>query len=281
MLAIIGGTGLYELAGMHIVQRLPSETPFGEASGEVVLGEIGGRQVLFLARHGAAHRLLPHEINYRANVFALKRAGATMILGLSAVGSLRMELEPGDLVMPEQYFDWTKSDRARTFFGNGIAVHVSTAKPVSAALVRSVVAAGDRAGIPVKHGVTYACVAGPRLGTQAESNFLRQIGCDIVGMTNVPEAFLAREAQIAYATLGMVTDYDCWLEDAALHVNALGIFELYGKTLSKSKQVLNALLAGALPEPEPEIRTNLTFASLTPDESLSPEQKAWMDVLRR
>jgi len=281
MLAIIGGTGLYELAGMRVVQRLPSETPFGDASGEVILGEIDGKQVLFLARHGAAHRLLPHEINYRANVFALKRAGATMILGLSAVGSLRMELEPGDLVMPEQYFDWTKSDRARTFFGNGIAVHVSTAKPVSAALVGSVVAAGDRAGIKVKHGVTYACVAGPRLGTQAESHFLRQIGCDIVGMTNVPEVFLAREAQIAYATLGMVTDYDCWLEDAALHVNALGIFELYGKTLSKSKQVLNALLAGALPEPEPEIRTNLTFACLTPDESLSPEQKAWMDVLRR
>jgi len=281
MLAIIGGTGLYELAGMRVVQRLPSETPFGDASGEVILGEIDGKQVLFLARHGAAHRLLPHEINYRANVFALKRAGATMILGLSAVGSLRMELEPGDLVMPEQYFDWTKSDRARTFFGNGIAVHVSTAKPVSAALVGSVVAAGDRAGIKVKHGVTYACVAGPRLGTQAESHFLRQIGCDIVGMTNVPEVFLAREAQIAYATLGMVTDYDCWLEDAALHVNALGIFELYGKTLSKSKQVLDALLAGALPEPEPEIRTNLTFASLTPDESLSPEQKAWMDVLRR
>jgi len=281
MLAIIGGTGLYELAGMRVVQRLPSDTPFGDASGEVILGEINGKQVLFLARHGAAHRLLPHEINYRANVFALKRAGATMILGLSAVGSLRMELEPGDLVMPEQYFDWTKSDRARTFFGNGIAVHVSTAKPVSAALVGSVVAAGDRAGIKVKHGVTYACVAGPRLGTQAESHFLRQIGCDIVGMTNVPEVFLAREAQIAYATLGMVTDYDCWLEDAALHVNALGIFELYGKTLSKSKQVLDALLAGELPEPEPEIRTNLTFASLTPDESLSPEQKAWMDVLRR
>jgi 5'-methylthioadenosine phosphorylase len=281
MLAIIGGTGLYELSGMTIVQRLSAETPFGHASGEVVLGEMGGQRVLFLARHGAAHRLLPHEINYRANVFALKRAGATMILGLSAVGSLRMELEPGDLVMPEQYFDWTKSERARTFFGDGIAAHVSTAKPVSAALVKAVVAAGERVGITVKHGATYACVSGPRLGTQAESHFLRQIGCDIVGMTNVPEVFLAREAQIAYATLGMVTDYDCWLEDAALHVNALGIFELYGKTLLKGKEVLHALLAHAAPEPEHEIRTNLAMAALTPDESLNPEQKAWMEILRR
>ncbi len=281
MLAIIGGTGLYDLAGLSVIEQHSSETPFGQASGDIVLGKISHHNVLFLARHGRGHRLLPHEINYRANIFALKQAGATMVLGLSAVGSLRLDLEPGDLVMPEQYFDWTKGDRARTFFGDGVAAHVSTAKPVSTALVNAVVQAGEHINQPVKSGVTYACVSGPRLGTQAESNFLRQTGCDVVGMTNVPEAFLAREAQIAYATLGMVTDYDCWLEDPALHVSALGIFELYGQTLAKGLQVVQALLGSELPEPEPSIRTALVLAALTPDSALKPEQQAWMSVLRR
>jgi 5'-methylthioadenosine phosphorylase len=281
LLAIIGGTGLYELAGLSVIEQRSSETPFGEASGDIVLGKIDHHNILFLARHGRGHRLLPHEINYRANIFALKQAGATMVLGLSAVGSLRIDLEPGDLVMPEQYFDWTKGDRARTFFGGGVAAHVSTAKPVSAVLVNAVVQAGERVKQLVKYGVTYACVSGPRLGTQAESNFLRQAGCDVVGMTNVPEAFLAREAQIAYATLGMVTDYDCWLEDPALHVSALGIFELYGKTLAKGLQVVQALLESEIPEPEPNIRTALALAALTPDSALTPEQQAWMSVLRR
>jgi 5'-methylthioadenosine phosphorylase len=148
-------------------------------------------------------------------------------------------------------------------------------------LVNAVVQAGERVKQLVKYGVTYACVSGPRLGTQAESNFLRQAGCDVVGMTNVPEAFLAREAQIAYATLGMVTDYDCWLEDPALHVSALGIFELYGKTLAKGLQVVQALLESEIPEPEPNIRTALALAALTPDSALTPEQQAWMSVLRR
>jgi 5'-methylthioadenosine phosphorylase len=281
LLAIIGGTGLYELAGLSVIEKQSVETPFGEASGDIILGKVGHHKILFLARHGRGHRLLPHEINYRANIFALKQAGATMVLGLSAVGSLRIDLEPGDLVMPEQYFDWTKGDRARTFFGNGVAAHVSTAKPVSAALVNAVVQAGMLINQPVKSGATYACVSGPRLGTQAESNFLRQAGCDVVGMTNVPEAFLAREAQIAYATLGMVTDYDCWLEDPALHVSALGIFELYGQTLAKGLQVVEALLRNDLPEPEPTIRTALALAALTPDSALTPEQQTLMAVLRR
>jgi len=281
MLAIIGGTGLYELSGLSIIKRLPVSTPFGEASGEILLGQINHHTVLFLARHGQGHRHLPHEINYRANIFALKQAGATMVLGLSAVGSLRIDLEPGGLVMPEQYFDWTKGERERTFFGDGVAAHVSTAKPVSAAIVDAVVRAGHKIAQPVSRDATYACVSGPRLGTQAESHFLRQAGCDLVGMTNVPEVFLAREAQMAYATLAMVTDYDCWLEDSNLHVNALGIFELYGKTLAKGLKVLDALLAEDLPEPEPEIRTALATAVLTPKATLSPEQRAWMNVLSR
>lgn len=281
MLAIMGGTGLYDLPGLTITDRIDSQTPFGQASGDVLIGEIGQHPILFLARHGSGHRLLPHEINYRANVFALKAAGATMLLGFSAVGSLRMEIEPGDLVMPEQYIDWTKADRLRTFFGNGVAAHVSTAKPVSANLVQSVVAAGDRINQRIARGVTYVCVPGPRLGTQAESAWLRQMGADLVGMTNVPEVFLAREAQMAYATLAMVTDYDCWLEDESQHVSALGIFELYGKTLVKARSVLDSLLAGELPTPEPAIRHALSNAILTSNEAITPEQQQWLDVLRR
>jgi 5'-methylthioadenosine phosphorylase len=205
MLAIIGGTGLYGLEGLEIDERLGGDTPFGAPSGEIVKGRLHGQSLLFLARHGAGHRLLPHEVNYRANVFALKRAGATMLLGFSAVGSLALELAPGTLAMPEQYIDWTRGARERTFFGGGVAAHVSTARPVSAALVDAVQAAGARIGVSVQRGLTYACVEGPRLGTQAESHLLRQAGCHLVGMTNVPEAFLAREAQLGYATVGLVT----------------------------------------------------------------------------
>jgi 5'-methylthioadenosine phosphorylase len=281
MLAIVGGTGLYELPGLEITHRSSDSTPFGDPSGEILRGRMGSNEVLFLARHGAGHRLLPHEVNYRANVFALKQAGATMLLGFSAVGSLAIELKPGDLAMPEQYFDWTRGQRQRTFFGEGVAAHVSTAKPVSGALVDAVQAAAAHCALELHRGLTYACVEGPRLGTQAESHFLRQAGCHLVGMTNVPEVFLAREAQMAYATVGLVTDYDCWLEDTSRHVNVASIFELYGSTLKKAAKVLDALLAQPLPAPEPAIRSALEGAMLTPDAALSQAQKHWLDVLRQ
>ena len=281
MLAIIGGTGLYDLAGMDIEDRIDADTPFGAPSGAVVRGRIGGKQILFLARHGAGHRLLPHEVNYRANIFALKRAGATMLLGFSAVGSLAEQVAPGELAMPTQYFDWTRGTRERSFFGGGVAAHVSTATPVSAALVDAAAAAAKTLGIPLHRDLTYACVEGPRLGTRAESHFLRQAGCHLVGMTNVPEAFLAREAQMAYATVGIVTDYDCWMEDPSRHVSVAGIFELYGKSLVKARTLLGHLLARALPEPEAAIRTALSSAMLTQDDALTPEQRAWLAVLQR
>jgi 5'-methylthioadenosine phosphorylase len=281
MLAIIGGTGLYDLPGLNITQRISDKTPFGQPSGDILRGTFRDKEVLFLARHGSGHRWLPHEVNYRANVFALKQAGATMLLGVSAVGSLALEIKPGDLAMPEQYFDWTRGLRKPTFFGGGVAAHVSTAKPVSTALVGSVVAAAERAVQKVHRGLTYACVEGPRLGTQSESHFLRQAGCHLVGMTNVPEVFLAREAQMAYATIGLVTDYDCWLEDPTQHVSVSGIFELYGQTLRKAALVLDALLEGPLPVPEPDIRTALAMSMLTSDATLDPDQLAWLNVLRR
>ncbi|HSB25959.1 MAG TPA: MTAP family purine nucleoside phosphorylase [Burkholderiaceae bacterium] len=281
MLAIIGGTGLYDLAGMQIDRESSPDTPFGRASGPVLHGRLHGRELLFLARHGSGHRLLPHEINYRANVFALKRAGATQVLGFSAVGSLAEHIAPGDLAMPSQYFDWTRGSRERSFFGGGVAAHVSTALPVSASLVTWVTASAQALRLTLHADLTYACVEGPRLGTRAESHFLRQAGCHLVGMTNVPEVFLAREAQICYATVGLVTDYDCWMDDPAKHVSVESIFALYGQSLAKARRLLEAVLAQPLPAAEPEIRQALQSAVLTPDGALDASQREWLAVLRR
>lgn len=281
MLAIIGGTGLYDLAGMQIESESSPDTPFGRASGPVLRGRLHGRELLFLARHGAGHRLLPHEVNYRANVFALKKAGATQILGFSAVGSLAEHVAPGDLAMPWQYFDWTRGRREPSFFGDGVAAHVSTAVPVSGHLVAWVAARAKALGLTLHTGLTYACVEGPRLGTRAESHFMRSAGCHLVGMTNVPEVFLAREAQICYATVGLVTDYDCWLDDPSQHVSVSAIFELYGQSLAKARGLLEALLALPLPPEEVEIREALRGAVLTPDGALDATQRDWLSVLRR
>jgi 5'-methylthioadenosine phosphorylase len=281
MLAVIGGTGIYELAGMQVEERLDAPTPFGSPSGAIVKGRLGGRPLLFLARHGSGHKHLPHEVNYRANIFALKRAGATQILGFSAVGSLAEAITPGDLAMPTQYFDWTKGGRARSFFGDGVAAHVSTAEPVSRRLVDCGAAAAAATGIRLHRDLTYACVEGPRLGTRAESLFLRQIGCQLVGMTNVPEVFLAREAQICYATVCIATDYDCWMDDPSQHVSVSAILETYQASLGRARALLDALLAGPLPEEEPEIRNALQFSMLTPDAALGDAQREWLAVLRR
>jgi 5'-methylthioadenosine phosphorylase len=281
MLAIIGGTGVYRMPEIEITGEHRMDTPFGQASSAVVKGRVAGRDVLFLARHGENHQYLPHEVNYRANLFALKSLGATQVIGISAVGSLQQELGPGDLAIPEQYFDWTKGRRASTFFGGGIAAHVSTAYPVSASLTHWIKAHAESLGIRLHTGVTYACVEGPRLGTRAESLFLRQAGCHLVGMTNVPEVFLAREAQLCYATIGIVTDYDCWLDDPAQHVQANAIFALYTESLKKVYRLLDTLLSDELPPEEPEIRNALSSALLTPEVRITPEQQAWLQVLQR
>lgn len=281
MLAIIGGTGVYRMPGIEISGEQRMETPFGQPSSAVMKGRMAGRDILFLARHGEQHQYLPHEVNYRANLFALKSLGATQVVGISAVGSLQQEYAPGDLVVPEQYFDWTRGRRASTFFGNGIAAHVSTAHPVSPALTQWIKSHAEKMDIRLHTGATYACVEGPRLGTRAESQFLRGAGCHLVGMTNVPEVFLAREAQLCYATIGVVTDYDCWLDDPAQHVQANAIFALYTESLKKVYRLVDAMLHDDLPPEDPEIRSALSSALLTPEAHIAPEQKAWLQVLQR
>jgi 5'-methylthioadenosine phosphorylase len=281
MIGIIGGTGVYQMEGLEVLAEREVETPFGIPSAPLVHGRFGGREIYFLPRHGIRHQYLPSEVNYRANIFALKLVGVTRIIGISAVGSLRREIRPGDLAVPAQYFDWTRGHRAGSFFGGGLAAHVSTAEPTCPVLTAAIRAAGENIGVPVHTGKTYAGVEGPRLGTQAESRFLRDAArCDLVGMTNVPEAFLAREAQICYATIAIATDYDCWLEDPEQHVTVAKVLELYGASLAKVKHLLRTLLGNPFPNGTCSCRTSLEEALLTPEEQLTEAQKAWLQVLR-
>lgn len=282
MLAIIGGTGIYQLDGLTISQTHEIETPFGSPSSSIIEGVIGQQTVLFLARHGQQHQLLPHEVNYRANIFALKSLGATMAIGLSAVGSLQEDIAPGELSIPDQYFDFVKGNRVRTFFGDGLAAHVSTAEPTCCCLANDLEKAANQIGIEVHRNKTYGCVDGPRLGTKAESHFLRgPAGCDLVGMTNVPEVFLAREAQLAYCTIAIATDYDCWQEDPSLHVSVEQVISRYGESLTKAKQVLAHYLNQAPTHCQCGCRTSLASAVLTPEPARSEQHLALLDVLCR
>jgi 5'-methylthioadenosine phosphorylase len=281
MLGIIGGSGLYALEDLEITKEHTLTTPFGAPSAPIIEGKAFGRTALFLPRHGRNHEFLPSEVNFRANIFALKKLGATTILSVSASGSLQEEIKPGDLALAAQYFDHTRGKRAASFFGEGITAHISTAEPTCPALAADVVKAAQTLNIPLHTGKTYACVEGPRLGTRAESYFLRgPAGCDIVGMTNVPEAFLAREAQMGYVTLAIATDYDCWREDPDEHVSVEAVFAVYYENIGKIKKLILALLEqGLSPTPE-KIRTALKGAIMTPEERINPEQKDWLAVLK-
>ena len=280
MLAIIGGTGIYKIDGFDVIDELTVETPFGDPSAPIVVAKYLNKELLFLPRHGTQHQLLPHEINYRANIFALKKLGAKQVLGFSATGSLREDIHPGEFAIPVQYFDFIKGNREKTFFGESVAAHISTAEPTCPDLTQWVARQAKEMGITLHTGKTYACVDGPRLGTKAESHFLRMAGCDLVGMTNVPEVFLAREAQMNYATIGMVTDYDCWMEDPQHHVSVSTVISRYGESLQKAQQLLLALLATELPPINAASRESLTGAVLTPEAAIHESKRELLKVLK-
>jgi 5'-methylthioadenosine phosphorylase len=208
-IGIIGGSGLYSMPGLTDVQEVRQQTPFGEPSDAYVLGMLEGRKVAFLARHGRGHRILPTELNFRANIYGFKQLGAERIVSLSAVGSLKEEHKPMQFVIPDQFFDRTRH-RVDTFFGEGIVVHVAFADPICQELARVVEGACGKAGVTGKRGGTYLCMEGPQFSTKAESNIYRAWGMDVIGMTNLQEAKLAREAEMCYVTVAMVTDFDCW-----------------------------------------------------------------------
>jgi 5'-methylthioadenosine phosphorylase len=208
-IGIIGGSGLYSMPGLTDVREVKQDTPFGEPSDAYILGALEGRKVAFLARHGRGHRILPTELNFRANVYGFKQLGVSRIVSVSAVGSLKEEHKPLDFVIPDQFFDRTRH-RVDTFFGNGIVAHIAFADPVCPQLSTVVETACKKAGVSGKRGGTYLNMEGPQFSTKAESNIYRSWGMDVIGMTNLQEAKLAREAEICYVTVAMVTDYDCW-----------------------------------------------------------------------
>jgi 5'-methylthioadenosine phosphorylase len=208
-IGIIGGSGLYAMPGLTGVREVRQETPFGDPSDVYVLGTLEGRKVAFLARHGRGHRILPTELNFRANIYGFKQLGVERIVSVSAVGSLKEEHKPLEFVIPDQFFDRTRH-RVDTFFGEGVVAHIAFADPICPELAKTVETACKKAGVAGKRGGTYLCMEGPQFSTKAESNVYRTWGMDVIGMTNLQEAKLAREAEICYVTVAMVTDYDCW-----------------------------------------------------------------------
>jgi 5'-methylthioadenosine phosphorylase len=285
VLGIIGGTGIYALDGLEILEEHQLQTPYGSPSGAVIRGRLYGQELCFLARHGQGHQLLPSEVNYRANIWALKSVGVTRILAISAVGSLREEIAPGELSIPDQYFDFVKGSREKSFFGDGLVAHVSTAEPACSTLTQQLQQAAKALDTVLHTGKTYGCVDGPRLGTRAESFFLRgAAGCDLVGMTNVPEAFLAREAQICYVTLCIATDYDCWLDDPAQHVSVAQVIARYGDSLERAKTLLHQLVRDDARREALSAcgcRQALDCAVMTPLAQLTDTKKALLELLKR
>ena len=212
VVGVIGGSGLYEIEGLEGIEEVTLDTPFGAPSDAYITGSLEGVKMVFLPRHGRGHRLLPSEVNYRANIYGMKKLGVSRIISVSAVGSMKEHIVPGHIVIPDQFFDRTQGKRAATFFGQGIAGHVQFADPICADLAAVLTDAAREVGATVHAGGTYICIEGPNFSTRAESNIYRSWGVDIIGMTNIPEARLAREAEICYATVALATDYDCWHE---------------------------------------------------------------------
>jgi 5'-methylthioadenosine phosphorylase len=269
-IGIIGGSGLHELPGLEIVDELAIETPYGEPSAPLRVGRLAGRRLVFLARHGDGHRLLPSEVNARANLWALKRAGVTRVLSVSAVGSLREEIEPGHCVVVGQFLDLTR-DRPRTFFGDGVVAHVSLADPACAELAGALAEVAGGLGARTHTGVTYACVEGPRFSTRAESHMLRTLGGDVVGMTNLPEATLAREAELCYATLALPTDYDCWRRHDEVRLDA--VLAQLARNVELAVRVVAGVAARLDPSGPCRCRTVLDTALITPPARIPPERR--------
>ncbi len=242
VLGIIGGSGLYEIDGLSAQKWVRYETPFGAPSDDLLHGELGGVRLVFLPRHGRGHRLSPSAINYRANLWALKAAGCTDVLSLSACGSLREDLAPGMFVLVDQFIDRTFA-REKSFFGEGLVGHVSMARPVCARLSRLAADAGRQAGAVVVEGGTYLAMEGPQFSTLAESRLYRAWGCDVIGMTNMPEAKLAREAELCYASVAMITDYDCWHSEHEA-VSVTNVLEILKRNSGLGRDLVAKLAAG-------------------------------------
>lgn len=277
-IGIIGGSGLYKIEGLKGVKEVALTTPFGRPSDKFITGKIEDKEVVFLPRHGIGHRINPSEINYRANIYGMKKLGVERIISVAACGSLKEELKPMDFVLPDQFVDRTNSGRRMTFFQNGIVAHVVFAQPVCAELAAAVFQAGKNLGLPMHKGGTYINMEGPAFSTLAESRLYRQWGMDIVAMTNLAEARLAREAEICYCTLAAVTDYDCWHpEHESVTVDM--IIRNLNKNIENAKKIITAAVKG-IPGPRScPCKDALKYAIIT-DRKLIPEKaKKDLDII--
>jgi 5'-methylthioadenosine phosphorylase len=276
-IGIIGGSGLYSMPGLTNIREQRISTPFGEPSDAFVLGSLAGRKVAFLSRHGRGHLLLPSELNFRANIFAMKKLGVERILSVSAVGSLKAEHKPTDFVIPDQFIDRT-FHRESTFFGNGIVGHIAFGDPVCAVVAEAIVKACEHVGVVGKSGGTYVCMEGPQFSTRAESNLYRSWGADVIGMTNLQEAKLAREAEICYATMAMVTDYDCWHEDHDA-VTVEQVVAVLNQNAANAAKVVAAAIAAIPLKRNCACESALKYAILTSPAAISPAVHERLDLL--
>lgn len=276
-LGVVGGSGIHDIEGLHAVDKHEVSTPYGPPSAPLVTGRLGETRLVFLPRHGEGHRLAPHEINYRANICALKQAGATHLVSLSAVGSLKEQLEPGDVVAVDQFIDRTRT-RASTFFEGGVVAHVAFADPVCPELRQAAAEAAERAGARVHRGGGYLCMEGPQFSTKAESLLYRSWGLSVIGMTAMPEAKLAREAELPYALLAFVTDFDCWHEEEQ-PVTVEAILRVLQQNAVLAKRSISEL-AAALPDPTTSpAHGALEHAIVTRPDAISSEARrrlAWL-----
>ena len=276
-IGIIGGSGLYQMEGLSGAKWVRVTTPFGKPSDAFRIGNLEGRHVAFLARHGRGHVITPSEINFRANIYAMKKLGVERILSVSAVGSLREDYRPMDMALPLQFFDRTRG-RISTFFGGGIVAHVGFSDPMCPVVVDALEAACADAKVSVHRGGTYVCMEGPAFSTKAESNAYRSWGMDIIGMTNLQEAKLAREAEICYATLAMVTDYDCWHpEHEAVTVNQ--IIEYLNRNVENAQKILGAGIRHLPKERKCKCGSALAHAIITDRRKITPQAKKRLGLL--
>lgn len=277
-LGVIGGSGLYAMEGLEDVGEHAVDTAFGAPSDVVVSGRLGDTFLLFLPRHGRGHRFAPHEINYRANILALKQLGAEQIVSFSAVGSMKENIRPGDVVMVDQFIDRTRTRPSTFFEGVGLVAHVELADPVDAALSGALYRAAVAVGARAHRGGTYVCIEGPQFSTRAESNLYRSWGVDVIGMTNLPEARLAREAELPYATVALATDYDCWHQTEE-SVNVAAVLAVLQQNVRTAQAMLRELLA-YLPDPRESPATRaLEHALITPPDHIPAEAKRKLSVL--
>jgi 5'-methylthioadenosine phosphorylase len=275
---IIGGTGLYEMEGVEKLREVSVDTPFGAPSDAFLVGELGGAEVVFVPRHGRGHRYTPTEVPYRANIYALKKLGVDWIISVSAVGSLKEAIAPGHVVLVDQFIDRTRN-RVSTFFEKGLVAHVAFGDPVCGTLRDFLLEAAGEAGATFHDGGTYVCMEGPAFSTKAESNLYRSWGASVIGMTNIPEAKLAREAEISYATLAMCTDYDCWHEghDAVTVDQVVAVLKA---NVAMAKDIIRHAVPKLVAfEGEPSARGALSTAVLTQPDAIPAERRVIFDVL--